>query len=244
MPVLPDLCDEAGSIRVGPIATLVDYTTGSIASAAAAPDWVVTHDLKVHLIRVAAKGILTARGSLVRQARNHFVIESDIMDEQGQRVAYSWVTFTRLLGSGDKRPRRAGVPGTRTLAEEDEVDRVPIDRFLGFGVEAADDILRFEHTPVLRNSTGAIQGGAIATAFDSLTVAMTTQRLGSPSRTLDLHLYYLNQARQGPFEARGEVLRASHGTLAVKLDLVEVGREVRVLASGSATGGPAIPYTP
>lgn len=235
MPVLPDLCDAGGAVRLGPVAAFVDFAAGGLAAAAAAPDWIVTHDLEIHLLGEATGGLLTARCRHLRQARNHFVSESQVSDEAGRPVAHVFITYTRLHGVGEERPRRAGPEGPRSLADADEAPRVPIDEFLGFEVDLASSSLRFEHRAVLRNSTGAIQGGAIVTAFESLATAMAAHRTGVPARTVSLHLYYLNQGRRPPFVAQARVLRSGPAEVFVRSELAEEDGAGRVLAVGTAS---------
>lgn len=235
MPVLPDLCDARGAVRLGPVAAFVDFAAGTLASAAAAPDWIVTHDLEVHLLGEAGSGLLTARCRHLRQARNHFVSESEVSDENGRPVAHVFITYTRLHGPGEARPSQPGPRGPRSLAEQPEAARVPIDEFLGLEVDAGASTLQFEHRPVLRNSTGAIQGGAIVTAFESLATAMASRRIGAPARTVSLHLYYLDQGRKPPFLARARVLRSGPEETFVRSELTEEGGQGRILAVGTAS---------
>jgi uncharacterized protein (TIGR00369 family) len=235
MPVLPDLCDAVGAVRLGPVAAFVDFAAGGLASAAAAPDWIVTHDLEIHLLGDAGSGVLHARARHLRAARNHFVSETEVSDDEGNAIAHVFITYTRLHGSGADRPRQPAPPGRRNLAEAVEAPRIPIDDFLGFEVNAGAGTLRFPHLAVLRNSTGAIQGGVIATAFESLGAAVATRDLGIPCRTTDLHLYYLDQGRNPPFEARAVALRRGPRGMHLRFELIEAARPERPLAVGTGS---------
>jgi acyl-coenzyme A thioesterase PaaI-like protein len=114
-----------------------------------------------------------------------------------------------------------------------ELPRQSLDRLLGFEVDPERAVLTFQHPRVLRNSTGAIQGGAIATSMEWLAAEVSSLRLGAPSRTTFLHLNFLAQGREPPFETRCRVLAAEGGEALCRMEVVEAPTG-RTLASGLA----------
>src|SRR5690349_23518749 len=70
MPVVPELCTDQGHARAGALATLVDVIGGGLAANAAAPNWIATADLSLHLVRGAPPGAtVEARASVLRAGR-------------------------------------------------------------------------------------------------------------------------------------------------------------------------------
>ncbi len=57
MPVVPELCTDLGHARAGALATLVDVIGGGLAATAAAPGWIATADLTLHLVARGPAGI-------------------------------------------------------------------------------------------------------------------------------------------------------------------------------------------
>ncbi|MPY92446.1 MAG: hypothetical protein GEV08_05070 [Acidimicrobiia bacterium] len=237
MPVLPDLCDHTGALRLGAVAAFADYALGVLSTHAGAPDWIATHDLGVQLLGPARGPEVVASGSLVRSGRNTIVSELVIRDLVGTVVGAATATYSRLARVGPTGPT-SRVLQRVDLAEADEARRTPLDRYLGFEVDADAGELRFEHLPHLRNSTGAIQGGVIGLAMEWLAAEMAGRALGrpGPGRTLQLQVYYLSQGRKPPFVVRDEVLGRDDGPAGEslhRLELVEAPTG-RLLAMGTA----------
>ncbi len=68
MPVVDELCTDLGQVRAGAVATLVDVIGGGLAASAAAPDWIATADLTLHLVRAARPGsVVEARAACCEQ---------------------------------------------------------------------------------------------------------------------------------------------------------------------------------
>src|SRR3954447_7274836 len=75
MPIVPEMCTDLGQARIGALATLVDVIGGGLAATAAAPGWIATADLTLHLVRAARPGsVVEARGRVLRAGRTTVVI--------------------------------------------------------------------------------------------------------------------------------------------------------------------------
>lgn len=237
MPVLDDLTDHTGFLRLGPLAALADYALGVLSTQAAAPDWIATHDLTAQLLGRPRGPEVTAEGSIARVGRTTIVSELVVRDGTGTVVAAATTTYSRLSREGPSGPT-SQVLGFIDLAEADEARRTSLDRFLGFEVDVDAGELRFEHLPQLRNSTGAIQGGVIALAMEWLAAEMAGRVVGrpGPGRANQLQVHYLSQGRQPPFVVRGKVLGADDGPLGESLHRLELVEEPtgRLLALGTA----------
>jgi uncharacterized protein (TIGR00369 family) len=237
MPILDDLVDHTGAMRVGVLAAFADYALGALSTHAAAPDWVATHDLGIQLLGSARGAEVTASGSLLRAGRSTIVSELVVRDQGGTVVAAATTTYSRLTRVGPSGPTQP-LPQRVDLTEADEAPRMPLDRYLGFTLATEACELRFEHLPHLRNSTGAIQGGVIALAMEWLAAELAGRALGrpGPGRTEQLQVYYLAQGREPPFVVRDQVLGVDRGPLGESLHRLELVEEPtgRLLALGTA----------
>jgi uncharacterized protein (TIGR00369 family) len=88
-------------------------------------------------------------------------------------------------------------------------------------VEGADWAIEMAVTPRVVNSSGALQGGLLATLADM--VAGTALMRGSDpyvrSATTEMHVSFLEAARQGPVVATAYVLRRGRRTAVVRVDV-------------------------
>ncbi|MCP3987539.1 MAG: PaaI family thioesterase [Actinomycetia bacterium] len=243
MPAFDDLCDAGGTIRLGAIALLTDFAAGSTAIRTVSPDWTVTHDMALHMVRPAPpEGELEAACEVTRAGKNSVTSETTIISPAVGEVARVFVTFTRI-------PRRDDTPVeprlTRiNLAEPDvERPRVPLDEAVGFRLETGPSsdstgtsrYIEFDHTPFIVNSLGAIQGGVIALALERAASWAGEGSMGPGVRTTDLHLHYLALGKKGPFQARTEVFRADERAVVSRLALHDTGDDDRLLALGVGT---------
>ena len=90
MPVVPELCTDTGHARIGALATLVDVIGGGLAAGAAAPDWIATADLTLHVVHAARPGsVVEARAEVLRSGRTTVVIEVELVDEHATRTSAS-----------------------------------------------------------------------------------------------------------------------------------------------------------
>lgn len=263
MPALDDLCDgtsgdgggDQRGVRLGALAMLIDYAAGSLAMEAIAPDWPVTHDLAVHLLQPAPpEGELASTSRMVRAGRNSVISETEVVSPVVGPVARAYVTFTRVLRRADT-PTASSSLDVMNLAEplERERPRVPLDQAVGFRLEVGDEAERgdgahpgtgahveFDHSPFVVNSLGAIQGGVVALALERAVSWAAERCLGVRCRTTDLHLHYLSLGKDGPFQARAEVLRVEDagdgdGGVVARVALHDTGNDDKLLALGVGT---------
>ena len=232
MPVLGDYFDHTGGVRLGPLAAFTDLVAGILSVRNAAPDWVATNDLQIHLTGSATQGMLRSITRPTRVGRSNIVSDTEVFDETGQLVALAIITYSRLSRQ-EGGPALAPPSELRELAEPAplEAPRQNMDALLGFAIDAAAGTISFDHRPLLRNSTGAIQGGVIATAMEWLAADMASLASGQPCHSTFLQVHYLAQGRKPPFEVRGRIAaRAGQETL-IRVEAFEVETS-RVLARG------------
>jgi uncharacterized protein (TIGR00369 family) len=79
-----------GNTHGGAIASLADSTCGiSLAVALERNEYAMTQHLDVSYLKPSAKGMLRAEGRLLSRGRNSAVLEADIFNESGERVAHA-----------------------------------------------------------------------------------------------------------------------------------------------------------
>ncbi|MDQ1521867.1 MAG: hypothetical protein QOI55_2940, partial [Actinomycetota bacterium] len=100
--VVPELLDDTGGVRAGVLATVVDMIGGGLSAFVAAPNWIATADLTLHLVRAATGGTLEATARVLRAGRTTVVLEVDLRDAR-DLVGVATMTFSVL-------PRREDNP--------------------------------------------------------------------------------------------------------------------------------------
>src|SRR2546421_3286044 len=81
-PIVPEVCTDRGTARVGALATLVDVIGGGLAATAAQPNWIATADLTLHVVAGARPGaVVEARAAGLRSGRTTVVIEVALVDD-------------------------------------------------------------------------------------------------------------------------------------------------------------------
>jgi len=203
MPVVPAVRTDGGTgpVRIGAVATLVDVLGGGLAAVAAAPDWIATADLTVHLGDARDPGAhIEARGRVLRKGRTTVVMEVDLLAADESPLGIATMTFA-VLPRRDANPVMPAAPDDRvtTMALPDSgLDRALADVI---GITVTDPAAGVADAPItdwVRNSMGALQGGAVATVADVAVEAAARARTGVPMAVTDLQVAYLGFGRIGP----------------------------------------------
>src|SRR4051812_20697236 len=121
LPVVPEICTDAGFARAGALATLVDVIGGGLAAAAAHPNWIATADLTLHTVAGAASGAtVEARGRTLRAGRTTVVLEVGLSDDTGRELGLATMSFS-VLPRRDANPDilEVATPGRTTMAAPD-----------------------------------------------------------------------------------------------------------------------------
>ena len=118
-------------------------------------------------------------------------------------------------------------------------DREPAKRMLAEGhafdafdwrevaVDGSDLALEMEVTPYVVNSSGALQGGLMATLADMVAGSALVKGDGAyqSAFTSELHISFLAGARVGPVRATAHVLRRGKRTAVVRVEMVDRGAD-------------------
>jgi uncharacterized protein (TIGR00369 family) len=242
MPIVPEVCTDLGHARAGALATLVDVIGGGLAATAAAPDWIATADLTLHVVRGAPPGsVVEARAEVLRAGRTTVVIEVALVDDREREIGVATMSFSAL-------PRRDINPGVgairtagpSTMATDTSYLALPL--FDPIGVEVRDPATGSIDVPVTEwtlNSMGAMQGGVVALVTDIAAETGLRAATGEPLVVVDMQLSYLGFGRVGPVRSHVDVLgtAAGHGT--ARIELVDTGAENRrmtVARAGASRG--------
>lgn len=96
----PELCTAGGLLHGGALMTLAD-STGALCAFLGLPEGAGTATTSSHttLFRAARSGTLTATARVLHRGRSSVVVQTDITDEQGRRVAQTTQTQA-VLGPG------------------------------------------------------------------------------------------------------------------------------------------------
>jgi uncharacterized protein (TIGR00369 family) len=229
MPVVPELCTDLGHARAGALATLVDVIGGGLAASAAAPGWIATADLTLHLVHAARPGsVVEARANVLRAGRTTVVIEVALVDEQDRDVGIATMSFAVL-------PRRDTNPEVESIRQPASTMALPESRLArplldALGVQVRDAARGEIDVPVgewSRNSMGAMQGGVVATVAEVAAETALRAATGEPLVVNDLYVTYLGFGKVGPVRSLVDVLAAADGHGSARVELVDTGAESR-----------------
>jgi uncharacterized protein (TIGR00369 family) len=245
LPVVPELCSDAGQPRAGALATLVDVIGGGLAARAADPDWIATADLTLHLVGGAPPGsVVEARAEVLRAGRTTVVIEVGLtVAETARPVGIATMSFA-VLARRDANPDAASIraAGPTTMAEPGSGLRLPLLDELGVEVrDPAAGVLDVPVTDWARNSMGAMQGGVVATIAEAAAETALRAASGEPLVATDLHLTYLGFGRVGPVTSSAEVLRTAPGFGIAHVELSDRGAEHRLMTTARVVASRPLP---
>jgi uncharacterized protein (TIGR00369 family) len=196
--VVPEVLDDTGHVRAGVLATVVDMIGGGLSAQAAAPNWMATADLTLHLVRGTAAGTVEATAQVLRAGRTTIVLEVDLRDARGL-VGVGTMTFAVLPRRDDNPVVSFGSTTPRTsLVLAGSGFRAPVLDEVGVDViDPAAGVVDVPVTAYSRNSLGALQGGVVALAIDVAAERALRAACGSPVTVTDLQLTYLALVRGG-----------------------------------------------
>ena len=222
LPVVPEICGDDRAVQTGVLGTLVDVIGGGLAASTAAPNWIATADLTLHITGRATEGRVEAHARVLRAGRTTVVIEVDMPD-----VGYATMSFS-VLPRRDTNPDvdavRAEGPSSMTRPES----RMTQPWRDALGITVVDAAAGVVELPVLewaKNSMGALQGGAVSAVVEVAAEAALRTRTNTPVVVDDIQLTYLSFGKVGPLRTRVDVLSDRVATV----ELVDAGAEARCM---------------
>jgi uncharacterized protein (TIGR00369 family) len=233
LPVSEQVCNARGRVLTGIVATMVDAICGGLAAVTAAPGWIATADLSMHVGRPLEGDELGAVARVRRSGRTTVILEAEVFADArvDDPLAVCTASFSVLqrrdsnpilvADIGDDEPRRAFVGETSAFESH---------AYQSCGFQYLDDgVVSVEPHEYILNSLGGVQGGVLASLVDAATV----HALGDDFETADLHLVYLALAKVGPIVATPAVLQrnADSGTVSIELHDDGVPRRTTIATS-------------
>jgi uncharacterized protein (TIGR00369 family) len=226
MPVVPALLDDTGAVRAGAIATVVDAIGGGLSAMTAAPNWIATADLTLHLVDRATSGTIEAAARVLRSGRTTVVLEVDVRND-ARSIGIATMTFS-VLPRRDTNPviaREGSAPRAAMVASQPF--EAPLLESLGVNVvDGTHGVLELEVTPYNVNSFGALQGGVVATVAEVAGERALRAACETPVRVTDLQITYLALVR-GKVRTETTVLDASPAFGSASVVVNDVGAEAR-----------------
>jgi acyl-coenzyme A thioesterase PaaI-like protein len=230
LPIVPEILDDAGRVRVGTVATAIDIIAGETAIREVLPNWVATANLSVQVGELPGSGTLRARPRVIRKGRTTLVIEVDLDHlESAASCGLSTIAFSILPSRTGDQPRVHWVeePAPRSqFANESSGFKKSLPDTLGLEFDSGDPaIARLAVGPYVINTLGAMQGGVVAILIDAAADHFGASVLGEAARVRSLEIHYLNLARVGPVRAEARALFETGSGLMVRVELHDEGRE-------------------
>jgi uncharacterized protein (TIGR00369 family) len=237
-PVVPELCTDRGGMQVGVIATLLDILGGALSIRTVHPDWAATADLTVHTTGRAVTEKVSAVASLIRAGSTMVVIEMDIRAAK-QDASGDWTSIGCGLISFSRLPRREDTIKIEFGAEETNayqfaikgsgLKRPYLEEIGARILDEAGGVVELVMSDYVRNSFGALQGGILAILADVSGQHAARSVTGRPMVTSDLEIHYLSQGKIGPFKTGARVVRVTHETVLIRIEIRDGGAGDRIL---------------
>ncbi len=225
--IVPELLDDTGAVRAGVLATVVDMIGGGLSAMAAAPNWIATADLTLHLVGRATEGTVEAVARVLRAGRTTVVIEVRLRSGPTS-LGVATMTFSVLPRRDDNPTITFGASTPRTsLVLPGSGFRRPLLDELGLTVlDPAAGAVDVPVTDYARNSLGALQGGIVALAIDVAGEHALRVACDAPVRVTDMQITYLALVR-GTLRTSTDVISASDAHGAALVDVIDTGSEAR-----------------
>ena len=230
LPIVPEILDASGRVRVGVVATIADVIAGEAAVREALPGWMATLGLSLQVGDLPGEGHLTARSRLIRKGRTTLVYEVELEHaETDTAVALSTLTFSLLPARTDLQARAiwAETPDPETrFATEDSGFRAPLLDTAGFAFDPSDlSTVRLEKTAYVGNTLEAVTGGMVATLAEVAADHHAARELGGATRVRSLEVHFLKLARVGPLRASARTLGTLGAASIVRVELRDEGQD-------------------
>ncbi len=228
--VVPEVLDDRGRVRAGVLATVVDMIGGGLAAHAAAPNWIATADLTLHVVGAATGDKMRASARVLRAGRTTVVMEVELGDDRAGAAPFGYATMTfSVLARRHDNPvitLDASTPRTSLVLPGSGFEAPVLDALGVDVVDAAAGVVDVPVTDYSRNSLGALQGGVVAIAVDVAAEAALRTACDAPVTVTDMQLTYLALVRD-TLRTTTQVLHATPTFGSAFVDLVDVGGESR-----------------
>lgn len=227
--------NAAGVASLGFIAAVVDVSAANVALIAGHPNWTATADLSITATGWLRDGPMVVESRLVRAGSNIVVVDADVRDGNGVRVATSLLSFARIpraasASAADFDPSTL-IGQTRRMEPMYEPAPIPLLDRIGLKVvDAAAGVVEIPKGDYVINSFGTINGGVLGALFQAAAEAAQPAMVAT-----DLQIHYLRQAGAGPARTVMTVLRSGADHAVCAIDAADAGEDDRLLARATVT---------
>lgn len=237
IPLAAPLLNDAGSLDLGVAATLLDIQGGGDAISAVQPDWAVTSDMTLHLLRPVSSGVVVGRSQVLRAGRNTVVLQGELLIEGDERpVVQSQLGFTRIVRREDTPSFGAESPARVDFGADGSSFKESFFAELGLcEIDAERGALELAVTDYHRNSLGALQGGLVVAIASQAAEVIGRSHSGLPLVTTDLSAHYMAMGKVGPIRSEARVLRADADAVVSRIELRDCGANDRLCTVVTAT---------
>jgi len=235
LPLVPELLDGRGVLRAGVLGIATDVFGGNLSIDAALPDWAVTSELELHVLREVRKGPIEVTGAALRAGRTSVVLEVEVQDGEGQLAAVGGMSFTKIKRRDDNPILPIDRPDTSTLAREDSRFHSPVLDAIGLRDVAGDpSAVELDLVPYVMNSVNALQGGIVTMLVEVAAERAARRAGGKTAVTTDFSVHFLSLGRVGPLKARARVLRADGPRALLRVEVRDRGQDDLLVSLATA----------
>lgn len=231
-PATPGVRSRAGAVGAAALGVAVDVIGGNLALRAVQPDWAVTSTLDLHLLRPITSDFEVA-GRPLRAGATQVVLDVEVSDSRpgvGPGAVAS-MTFTRIRRRNNTMPFVEGEQERFAFADDESGLSAPFLEQIGCRViDAPGGVVELAVEDYVRNSVGALQGGAVVALVDAAAESVASARMAEGVATLDLSVHFLALGRVGPIRTRTQWLAGSPHDARLRVELVDTGQEDRRMA--------------
>ncbi|HXK22583.1 MAG TPA: hypothetical protein VMS55_07900 [Myxococcota bacterium] len=234
VPVVREMLGPDGSVRAGVLGVALDVFGGNLAVEAAAPDWALTAQLELHVLRPLTSGDICVTGRSLRAGRTNLVAEARVdgnADAVGEATPYAVgrLTFTRVPARGGEPPRERRGGLLYAFAEGAERLAAPFHVAIGLReIDASSGALELSLVPYVVNSVGALQGGVVVAALEASAECAGYALLGREVATTDASVHFLALGREGPLRTHASLLRREPEAALFTVALHDAGQADRL----------------
>jgi acyl-coenzyme A thioesterase PaaI-like protein len=245
LPVVAEILDDDGAVRVGAIGTLMDVAGAGVAMSEIRPDRSATVELAYQSVAPARKGPLIAMAEPLRIGSKQIAVSLDVRDGCGSErfadakpVGVGTLSFMRLPQRSDHLRLPDVQPGheRREMALPGSGLGRPLLERTGLRlVDAARGVLEIERNSWVCNSFGTINGGVVATLIEYAGEQAARGATGTPLCVADLSVLYLGQMGEGTARTSTRVIRTAVDHAVCRVELRDTSAGQRLLAVGNVT---------
>jgi acyl-coenzyme A thioesterase PaaI-like protein len=226
------LRSRAGAVGAAALGVAVDVIGGNLALRAVQPDWAVTSTLDLHLLRPIT-GDFEVSGAPLRAGATQVVLDVEVSDGQPAvgPGAVASMTFTRISRRENTMPFIEGEQEQFAFADSGSRLSAPFLEQIGCRlIDAPAGVVELGVEDYVRNSVGALQGGAVVALVDAAAESVASVRMVEGTAALDVSVHFLALGRIGPIRTRTRWLSGSPHDARLRVELVDTGQRDRLVA--------------